>query len=117
MVDYDKIILEIICYSGTGFTLLSYCFRTIKLRMFLIIGNILNIVWAFLEKQFPILVSNILYIIINIFGLVKELNVNEIKKKFRSLDPKFKNGQFHCLGFSAPTEKKLIAILKKEKKL
>ena len=44
MVDYDKIILETICYSGTGFTLLSYCFRTIKLRMFLIIGNILNIV-------------------------------------------------------------------------
>lgn len=117
MVDYDKIILDVICYSGTGLTLLSYCFRTIKLRVFLLIGNIVNIIWAILANQFPVLISNILYVIINVFGLIKELNVNEIKKKFRSLNPKFKDGQFHCLGFSASTEKKLIAILKREKKL
>lgn len=108
-----KLILDIICYVGTAFTLLSYCFRTLKLRVLLIFGNFVNIVWSVLAKQYPILVSNILYITINIFGLLKELEVNRTKKEFRKLNPVFENNMFKCSGFQASTEKELISILKK----
>ena len=114
-VDWD-LILNIICYVGTGFTLLSYCFRTLKLRIFLICGNAVNIVWAILANQVPILVSNVLYLAINIYGLIKEIKVNDTKKKFRELNPVFKDGKYHCLGHSADTEKELISLLKKNKK-
>ena len=58
-----------------------------------------------LAKQTPILVSNILYLGINIFGLIKEIRVNETKKEFRKLNPYFDNGMYHCLGYFAKTEK------------
>ncbi len=112
-----ELILNIVCYIGTGFTLLSYCFRTLKLRIFLICGNLVNIIWAIFAKQTPILVSNVLYIGINIYGLIKEVKVNETKKKFRALNPVFENGEYKCLDCSAKTEKELISILKKEGKL
>lgn len=108
------LILNIICYAGTGFTLLSYCFRTLKLRVFLICGNVVNIVWAILVNQVPILISNILYLAINVFGFFKEIQVNRTKKKFRALNPHFKNGQFYCSDYCASTEKELISILKKK---
>ena len=114
MSTQTELILNIICYVGTGFTLLSYCFRTLKLRVFLICGNAVNIVWSILAKQTPILVSNLLYLGINIYGLFKEIRVNETKKKFRSLNPVFENGMYHCQGYSAKTEKELISILKIE---
>ena len=38
-----ELILNIICYAGTGFTLLSYCFRTLKLRIFLVCGNVVTV--------------------------------------------------------------------------
>lgn len=107
-----KLILDIICYSGTAFTLLSYCFRTLKLRIFLLCGNTVNIIWAILDHQIPILISNILYLIINIFGLFKELNVNKTKQEFRKLSPYYEDGLYKCLGYSAKTEKELIEILK-----
>lgn len=109
------LILNIICYAGTALTLLSYCFRTLKLRIFLVCGNVVNIIWAVLAKQTPILVSNILYLGINIFGLVKEVRVNVIKREFRKLNPYFENGTYHCKGYSAVTEKELISIMKKNK--
>ena len=111
-----ELILNIICYTGTGLTLLSYCFRTLKLRILLLCGNVVNILWAVLAKQTPILVSNILYLGINIYGLVKEIRVNETKKEFRKLNPYFENGQYHCLGYSAKAEKELISVLKDEGK-
>lgn len=111
-----ELILNIICYTGTGLTLLSYCFRTLKLRILLLCGNVVNILWAVLAKQTPILVSNILYLGINIFGLIKEIRVNETKKEFRKLNPYFDNGMYHCLGYSAKTEKELISVLKDEGK-
>lgn len=110
-------ILELICYIGTAFTLISYCFRTLKLRIFLLCGNIVNIIWAILANQIPILVSNILYFIINFIGLIKEINVNKTKKEFRKLNPIYKNGMYKCNDFSAPTEKELISLLKSNNKL
>jgi hypothetical protein len=113
----SEVALNVICYSGTALTLLSYCFRTLKLRILLICGNVVNIVWSILAKQSPILISNILYLVINIFGLLKELRVNVTKKEFRKLNPYFKDGQYHCMEYSAPTEKELISLLKQNKKL
>lgn len=108
----QKLLLEIICYAGTLLTLVSYCFRTLKLRIFLTAGNVVNIVWAVLANQTPIFISNILYLAINLVGLLKEIRVNEMKKKFRSLNPIYKDGMYWCLDYSAKTEKELISILK-----
>ena len=111
----EKILLDAICYLGTLLTLVSYCFRTVKLRVFVICGNIVNIIWAILDNQQAILISNLLYLSVNAWGLRKELKVHSVKKDFRSLSPVFKDGLFHCNGYSAKTEKELISILKKQK--
>lgn len=111
----QKLLLEIICYAGTLLTLVSYCFRTLKLRIFLTAGNVVNIVWAILANQEPILVSNILYLVINLVGLFKEIRVNETKKRFRALNPIYKDGMYWCLDYSAKTEKELITILKEKR--
>lgn len=108
-------ILDIICYLGTALTLISYCCRTLMLRVFVISGNVVNIIWALLANQMPIVYSNILYLIINIIGLIREIHVNKTKKKFRSLNPSF-DGEFYTYkNFKGKSEKELISILKKEK--
>ena len=69
---------EIISYIATGLLLISYCCRTVWLRIFQILGGLANIIFAamILEQSISarsIIYSNIIYLIINAIQLFKEL--------------------------------------------
>jgi hypothetical protein len=82
---------EIISYIATGFLLISYCCRTVKLRIFQLIGIIFNLIFAWMIlDQSPsarsIIVSNIIYFIINFIQLFRELdrlNNRDENKKYK----------------------------------
>lgn len=69
---------EIVSYVATLFLLISYCCRTVKLRIFQIIGCSTNILFACMilnasPSARSIIVSNIIYLIINIIQLFREI--------------------------------------------
>lgn len=77
---------EVISYLATGFLLISYCCRTIKLRLFSLIGIVLNIWFAYLIlDQSPsarsIIVSNMIYFIINFVQLFREIRRKKHEKE------------------------------------
>lgn len=76
---------EIISYLATLFLLISYCFRTVKLRIFQILGGITNIIFAYmiLEQSTSarsIIISNIIYLIINVIQLFNEIRRERLEK-------------------------------------
>lgn len=77
---------EIISYLATLFLLISYCFRTVKLRIFQILGGITNIIFAYmiLEQSTSarsIIISNIIYLIINVIQLFNEIRRERLEKQ------------------------------------
>ena len=69
---------EIISYLATLFLLISYCCRTVKLRVFQIFGGIANIIFAWMIMEASpsarsIIISNIIYLAINIVQIFKEI--------------------------------------------
>jgi len=69
---------EIISYIATLFLLISLCCRTVWLRIFQIFGCFANMTFAYmiLEQSISarsIIYSNIIYLIINIVQLYREL--------------------------------------------
>lgn len=73
---------EIIFYLATLLLLISYCCRTVWLRLFQILGGCANIIFAsmILEQSLSarsIIFSNIAYLLINIVQLFRELRRNE----------------------------------------
>ena len=77
---------EIISYIATGFLLISYCCRTIKLRIFQIFGGIANMIFAYMILEASpsarsIIISNIIYLIINIIQLFREIQRKKRKKR------------------------------------
>lgn len=76
---------EIISYLATLFLLISYCFRTVKLRIFQILGGSTNIIFAYMildqsTSARSIIISNIIYLIINIIQLFNEIKREQIEK-------------------------------------
>lgn len=69
---------EIISYLATLLMLIAYCCRTVWLRVFSIIGISMNMLFAYLIldqslSARSIIVSGILYLIINIVQLFNEI--------------------------------------------
>lgn len=69
---------EIISYIATGLLLISYCCRTVWLRVFQIFGCSTNMLFAYLilEQSISarsIIYSNIIYLTINIVQLFREI--------------------------------------------
>lgn len=69
---------EIVSYIATGLLLISYCCRTVWLRVFQIFGGVANIIFAamILEQSISarsIIYSNIIYLTINIIQFFREL--------------------------------------------
>jgi hypothetical protein len=76
---------EIISYIATGFLLISYCCRTVKLRLFQIFGGIANMIFAYMildssPSARSIIISNIIYLTINTIQLFREINL-EIQER------------------------------------
>ena len=70
-------VAEVVSYSATLFVLLGYACRGFWLRVFSIVGCLLNMTFAFLilsqsQSARSIIISNIIYIAINVFHLKKE---------------------------------------------
>ena len=77
---------EIISYIATGFLLISYCCRTVKLRIFQIFGGIANMIFAYMildasPSARSIIVSNIIYLIINVIQLYREIQRERNEKR------------------------------------
>jgi len=69
---------EIVSYTATLFLLISYCCRTVKLRIFQILGGSTNILFAYMildasPSARSIIISNIIYLVINIVQLFREI--------------------------------------------
>lgn len=69
---------EIISYLATLFLLVSYCCRTVKLRIFQLIGGSLNILFACMildesKSARSIIVANVIYFTINLVQLYREI--------------------------------------------
>jgi len=76
---------EIISYLATFLLLISYCCRTVKLRIFQIFGGIANIIFAYMIlDQSPsarsIIISNIIYLGINFVQLFREIKIAKQEK-------------------------------------
>lgn len=77
---------EIISYIATLFLLISYCCRTIKLRIFQVLGGSTNILFAYMildasPSARSIIISNIIYLGINIVQLFREIDRKNSKAK------------------------------------
>ena len=77
---------EIISYLATLFLLISYCCRTVKLRVFQIFGGIANIIFAWMIMEASpsarsIIISNIIYLAINIVQLFREIKREKQEQK------------------------------------
>lgn len=73
---------EIISYLATFFLLISYCCRTVWLRVFQILGCCTNIIFACLildsiTSARSIIFANIAYLAINIVQLFREMHRHE----------------------------------------
>ena len=82
-------VAEIVAYVATLFLLISYCYRTIKLRIFQILGGITNMIFAYMildssPSARSIIFSNIIYLAINTVQLFREINRELIKKYKRT---------------------------------
>ena len=80
---------EIISYIATLFLLISYCCRTVKLRIFQVLGGSMNILFAYMildasPSARSIIISNIIYLGINIVQLFREIDRknNKAKRKY-----------------------------------
>lgn len=79
-------IAEIVSYIATLFLLISYCCRTVKLRIFQIFGGITNIIFAEMildasPSARSIIISNIIYLTINIIQLFREIKRERDERK------------------------------------
>lgn len=80
---------EIISYIATLFLLISYCYRTVKLRIFQILGGSTNILFAYMildasPSARSIIVSNIIYLAINIVQLFREIERERKENKLNN---------------------------------
>lgn len=78
-------IAEIIYYIGTIFLLISYCCKELWLRIFQIFGCIGSTIFAILilnssPSARGMIISNCVYLVINILVLIKRIKEEKIKK-------------------------------------
>ena len=75
-------IAEIISYIATLFIIISYCCRTVWLRVFQIVGGAANLMFGYMILESApsarsIIIANIIYLIINVVQLCRELDREE----------------------------------------
>ena len=73
---------EIVSYMATALLLVSYCYRTVKLRVFQILGGLANMTFAYMildssPSARSIIVSNIIYLVINAVQLYREIKISK----------------------------------------